>query len=155
MERRRQRREFFTNEGYIQGNTVRKLDIATEIQNEPKKKLSVAIRKNRDKAVHMNAGYVIFLAAALIFAGFVLVGYIQLQFDIACSIDKIAKMENQYMNLKLENDELYNRITNSIDLEEVKKVAVEELGMRYALEGQVVTIVGEGSDYVRQFSAIP
>ena len=40
-------------------------------------------------------------------------------------------------------------------LEEVKRVAIQELGMRYAEEGQIVTFDGEGSDYVRQTGEIP
>ena len=57
--------------------------------------------------------------------------------------------------LKLENDENYSRIDSSINLEEVKRIAIQELGMRYAEEGQIVTFSGEGSDYVRQTGEIP
>jgi len=32
---------------------------------------------------------------------------------------------------------------------------VNELGMKYAKEGQVVQYTGEGNDYVRQYSDIP
>ena len=57
--------------------------------------------------------------------------------------------------LKLDNDEEYSRITNNIDLEEVKRVAIQELGMKYAEEGQIVTVTGGGSDYMRQVADIP
>ena len=40
-------------------------------------------------------------------------------------------------------------------LEEIKKIAINELGMKYAKEGQVIIYSGEGSDYVRQYKAIP
>lgn len=143
------------NYGYIQGNTVRKLDISTVIEEEPKKKLSVATRKNREKAVHMNMGYVMFLAVALFVAGVVLVGYIQLQFMNTNSVENIAVLESQLNNLRLENNEEYSRITSSVDLDEVKRVAIEELGMSYASEGQIITFSGEGSDYVRQYALIP
>ncbi len=58
-------------------------------------------------------------------------------------------------SLKLDNDEEYSRITNSVDLDEVKRVAIQELGMKYAEEGQIVTITGGGSDYMRQVADIP
>ena len=44
---------------------------------------------------------------------------------------------------------------SSVDLEEIKRIAISELGMKYAKEGQVITYSGEGSDYVRQYDDIP
>ena len=41
------------------------------------------------------------------------------------------------------------------DLEEVKRIAIQELGMYYAQEGQIISFNGEGSDYVRQTGDIP
>ena len=57
--------------------------------------------------------------------------------------------------MKLANDETYTKIMSSVDLEEIKRIAVSELGMKYAKEGQVVQYTGEGNDYVRQYSDIP
>lgn len=143
------------NSAYVDGNTVRKLE--EEIVYAPRrpKQLSNTARKNREKADHMSFGYVLFLACALLTAGFVLTGYIGLQSDITNSIKSISKLESQLNNLKLDNSENYSRITSSIDLEEVKRIAIQELGMKYAQEGQIITFSGEGSDYVRQVADIP
>lgn len=103
----------------------------------------------------MNFPYVLFLSTAMIFTGLLLIGYITVQSDITNSIKNISSLENQLNDLKLENDEEYSRITSSVDLEEVKKVAIDELGMKYAGEGQIVNYSGEDSDYVRQFSDLP
>ena len=81
--------------------------------------------------------------------------YIGLQSDITNSIKNISRLESQLNSLKLDNDEEYSRITNSVDLDEVKRVAIQELGMKYAEEGQIVTITGGGSDYMRQVADIP
>ena len=64
-------------------------------------------------------------------------------------------MESQLNALKLDNDEEYSRITSSVDLEEVKRIAIQELGMKYAEEGQIVIVEGGGSDYMRQMADIP
>ena len=40
--------------------------------------------------------------------------------------------------MKLSNDEDYSRAASSVDLEEIRRVAIGELGMRYAKEGQIV-----------------
>ncbi len=146
--------------GYVQGNTVRKLQTApnrypVRIEETPRRQISNATRKNREKARHMNMGYVLFLVTAMIISGFILTGYIGLQSDITNSIKHIAKLENQLNNLKLANDEEYSRITNSVDLEEIKRIAIQELGMRYAEEGQIIGFVSSGDDYVRQVADIP
>ena len=143
------------NTEYIYDNTVRKQDVRRQIEDAPKKKLSHSARKNREKAHHMNLGYVLFLSTALLMTGFVLIGYIRLQSDITSSIKNISRLESQLNNLKLENDEEYSRVQSAIDLEEIKRIAIEELGMTYAEEGQVVEYSAEGSDYVRQVSELP
>lgn len=140
---------------YIQGNTVRKPDVTREIEREPRKRLSNTARKNREKAGHMNLGYVLFLSLALIATGWILINYIKLQSDITNSIDLISSLESELNDLKIANDEEYSRIASSIDLEEVRRIAIQELGMKYAKEGQIVTFTSENNDYVKQISSIP
>ena len=139
----------------VHGNTVRKLDERVYVPERPRRQISNTTRKNREKAGHMNLGYVLFLSGAIMAAGFILTIYIGLQSDITNSIKNISRLESQLNTLKLDNDEEYSRITNNIDLEEVKRVAIQELGMKYAEEGQIVTVTGGGSDYMRQVADIP
>lgn len=140
---------------YIEGNTVRKLNIAEEIKNPLEvKQLSHSTRKNRDKALYMNLGYVLFLVAALVSAAIILIGYIQVQSAIIISVKNIASLERELNDLKLSNDEDYARAASSVDLEEIRRVAIGELGMRYAKEGQIINVSGEGNDYVRQLAEI-
>ena len=62
----------------------------------------------------------------------------------------VASKEVQLSNLKEDNDATYNRIINSVDLEEVRRIAVEELGMVYAAEDQIVVYEHESRDYMRR-----
>lgn len=57
--------------------------------------------------------------------------------------------------MKLDNDEEYSRIMSSVDMEEIKTRAIEDLGMQYAEKGQVVEVPGVADDYVRQYKAMP
>lgn len=143
------------NDTYVQGNTVRKIQEVPRINVPQERQVNRAVLKNRDKARHMNIGSIMFLSAALFAVGFILVGYIGLQSDITNSIKHISSLESQLNDLKLANDEEYSRISSSIDLEEVKRIAIQELGMSYAEEGQIVYFSGEDSDYVRQLAEIP
>ena len=83
-----------------------------------------------------------------------LTGYIRANAEVVNSVERIASLESQYLNLKADNDEEYSRIVNSVDLNEVKRIAQEELGMHYATEGQIVKYTDEIGDYVKQYSDI-
>lgn len=143
------------NRYYVQGNAVRKLDVTKEIQRQPQRKISNTTRKNREKAKHMSAGYVLFLCIALVVTGFTLVNYIGLQADITSSVERISSLEKQLNELKLKNDEEYSRITSSVNLEEIRRIAIQELGMQYADEGQIISFESENNDYVKQMADIP
>lgn len=140
---------------YIEGNTARQLDVRRAIEEEPRRKLSNQTRKNRERARYMNLGYVAFLGVAMLIAGYVLIGYIQMQADLTAQVEQIARLESQLNNLRLSNDEELARVNSSVDLEEIKRIAIGELGMVYATEGQIVNYSYEGSDYVRQVGDIP
>lgn len=137
---------------YIYGNTVPKLDVLRQLEEPQKKRLSHEARRNREKARHMNFGYLVFLAAALCACGMILINYVQMQSELTNRTNSVAKLESRLNMLKLENDEKYNRITSNIDLEEIKRVAIGELGMTYAKEGQVIMYQNSGSDYMRRMS---
>ncbi len=135
---------------YIYGNAAPKLDIERQLEEAPKRRLSNEARKNREKAHHMSLGYVLFLAAALCFAGMILINYIQLQSELTNMAEYLTVQERQLNTLRVDNDETLNRINSSIDMEEIKRIAIGELGMTYAKEGQIESYTTEGNDYLRR-----
>lgn len=136
---------------YLEGTAARQLSRGFEAEKLPtRKKVSNATRKNREKAHHMNWAYVAFLTIALAFTVLILYNYVGLQSDITNRIKTISVMEKQYNNLKLANDEELGRINGNIDLEQIRAVAIGELGMTYAEEGQMIVIKNSETDYVRQ-----
>ncbi len=137
---------------YVYGNAAPKLDVQQEMEQQPRRALSNTTRKNRDKARHMNLGYVAFLVLAMCVAGYVLINYLQLQAAITNVTENIASQQRELNNLKVANDEELCRITSGVDMEEVKRVAIGELGMVYPQEGQIITYSSEGRDYVRKVS---
>ena len=143
------------NAYYVQGNTVRKARPDQEIHRKPKKKVNNSVRRNRDRAKNMNAGYVLFLWAALVATGIILVYYIGLQSDITNSVKNISTLERQLNSLKVANEEDYSRISSSVDLEEIRRIAIQELGMQYAQERQIISFASENNDYVKQMAEIP
>lgn len=139
---------------YVQGNVVRKEDLIREMQ-QPFKPVDARVAKNRARAKKMNPGFVLFLGVAVVMATMMLISLLKMQAELTVSVKSVARLESQLNNLKLTNDEELERIEGNVNLEEIKQIAVEELGMTYAKAGQVVTISDEGSDYVRQLQDLP
>ena len=98
----------------------------------------------------MNLGYVLFLVMALCLASVVLIRYIQLQADITALREDISANERTLNNLRVANDEAYNRINSNLNLEEIRRIAIGELGMVYPEAGQIINYTNEGYDYVRK-----
>lgn len=149
------RQTTYRNGPYTIESTARDYKIQHALNEKPIKKMSHATRKNRDKAINMNAGYVMFLAVALSVAGFVLINYIGLQSNISESMRNVAILESNLNKLKSDNDEELSRINSEINLEEIREIAITELGMVYAKEGQVIEFASENNDYVRQYQELP
>lgn len=137
----------------VEGNTVR--EIEREYRRPFNKHASVTAIKNREKAAHMNPGYVAFL---LLMAGVLFIGctaYINLRNGLIEKQKSVDSLQSRYAALKLENDEEYDRIIGNVDMEEIKKIAMDELHMKYPDSGQVSMTENNDSDYVRQYKEIP
>lgn len=138
----------------VDGNTVRK---ARPLEEREARRLRVLQRRQlRARKRAMNVAYLFFLTVSLAAGAVVLAYYIMLQTQITASAARISSLEKQLSTLTKENDETYNYINGNIDLEEIRRIAIQEYGMRYVEEGQIVTYSdGGGSDYVRQSAEIP
>ena len=153
------RRRYASYSRSVEGNTARKYnrdyDVVREIEKEPLKKISKQNRKNRERAQFMNFGRVAFLLACVGLVGVLLYGYLTLQSANTAAAAEVAALESQLNAMKLDNDEEYSIIMSSVNLEEIKMRAIEELGMQYAQEGQVIEVPCAADDYVRQYQAMP
>lgn len=140
---------------YVDGNTVRKLQEVPARKAERKSSVSTATRQRRERALQMNLSYVVFLAVAAVVTVMVCINYLQLQSRNTTYQKTVTSLNTQLSELKLENDSQYNRIISSVDLEHVKDVAMNELGMTYPTEDQVYTYDATENDYVKQYQDVP
>ncbi len=143
-------------QAYIYGNVVPKQDYRQQgyYAERPEKKVSRQVRQNRDKALHMSSGYVMFLAAAAVLALVICVNYIQLQSRLTSTSKNITHMQQELVRLREENNTKYNAVMDSINLEDIRERA-EEMGMVYADADQVVEYKSPSTDYVKQYENIP
>lgn len=140
-------------DAYVDGNTVRR--VQTLPQEAPKPTVSRAARKNRERAQSMSKVFVVFLAIACAAVLFTCVRFLQLKSRITSSIQKIAELETEYSQLKADNDAYESQLNASMDLEQVKKTAMDRLGMKYPTENQVLTYQLDKGSYVRQYQEVP
>ncbi len=94
-------------------------------------------------------GLVVITLAFLVLGAAVL-WYVSLQSDITQLRSSIQSTEADLNDLIASNDEYLNRIEASVDLEEVREVAIMDLGMVYASEDQIITYDSQIDDYLEQ-----
>ena len=142
--------------GYIEGNTVRKIHPAEHPARRQGQERQVQRHQaGKERVQYVNIFYTVFLAAAAVMVLWSCVNYLQLQAETTSRAKNIAALETQLENLRKENDDNYTRIMTSVDLDYIKEVAINELGMVYASEDQVILYDGGTRDYVRQNAEIP
>ncbi|MDO4343428.1 MAG: hypothetical protein Q4C50_01370 [Eubacteriales bacterium] len=142
---------------YIDGNVVRHIQTAPNRspQQKNRTRASVNTRRNRERALNMTMPYVVFLTAATIATVFLCVNYLKLQAAGTTYRKEIATLESQLSTARLANDNAYEDAVSSVNMENVKEIAVKQLGMVYADEGQVITYNSQDGDYIRQYGEIP
>ena len=119
----------------IEGNTVRKLQVREERH----------YRRQEESHAYRVERMVLWSC----------VTYLQLQAETTSRVKNIAALETELEDLKKENDDNYTRIMTSVDLDYIRDVAINELGMVYANEDQVILYDGGTKDYVRQSQDVP
>ena len=140
---------------YIHGNVVRKEQVQAPVQAPQQREVSQQVKKNRSNALHMNRGYVAFLAIAAVVVLFACVGYLQLQSEITSRSKHITSLQHELADMKEANTTKYNAVMNSMNLEEVRDIAMNDLGMVYATEDQIVRYQSPTSNAVTQYASIP
>lgn len=151
---------------YINGNTVRELEEAQPVRRERKSRQEIeeakrrksrrnAARRNREKALTMSKGYVLFLSACVFASAYAAFSLIQIQSQVSQRMRNVAAIESQIQDIRADNDAKYKEITASVDLNHIKDVAMNELGMKYATEDQIVYYSVENNNYMDQYSDIP
>lgn len=153
----RQRYQRPQGQTYVYGNTVPKPEYQTPERHvsKPRKKVSRQVKKNRKNALHMSAGYVVFLSIAAILALVICVNYVKLQSKLTSHSKTITSLQEELSEMKEENNTKYNAVTDSVNLEEIRETAQKKLKMVYASPEQVMEYDKPSTDYVKQYENIP
>ena len=150
--------QYGSRQAYMYGNIVTKPEYEPRRRKssaKPKKKVSRQVQKNRNRALHMNAAYVIFLAVAATVVLLLCVNYVRLQSELTRRSKHVTALQEELADLKEENTTKYNAVVDSVNLDEIRERAINQLGMTYAAADQIVEYDNPASDYVKQYENIP
>ncbi len=154
---------------YVQGNTIREMEpqpVRRERQQDvperrdpegirKQKRRREAVRRNQTRALAVGKGQMFFMALCTFAFAAMMVFYINLQAQITSSMRAISSLESEVSDLKSKNDEVYSTLSASLDLDYIRDVAVNQLGMHYADEDQIVYYSVEKSSFMDQYLDIP
>ncbi len=126
------------------GSAVKQIDVVKEIKtyvpsNQDK-------RKNR-KNCYMSLPYTLFLMISLISVFLILFGYLYIQHKVISTTQYISSQESYLARLNDENKEFKCKLESNIDYEEIKRIAIGELGMSYPTREQIIKYKGAECDY--------
>lgn len=154
------------NDYYVDGNTVRRMEAAPDYRQRRQERINEEeeakerrrrrmVRREQERTLRVGRSYLTFLTMVMVVFGVFAGTYIKIQSDVTSRMDTVSGLESQIADLKAENDEAYKRLSTSVDLESVKKTALEELGMSYVKESQIVYYSVGDDDYMNQYGDIP
>lgn len=113
------------------------------------------LRNNRVNARAVHAGTVLFITIACVISMFACVSYLRLRSRRVTQLSEIAAKQSQLSSLQSDNDAYYKEVTASESLSEIRKTALEKLGMKYPDESQIRYYNADDNSYVRQYTDVP
>lgn len=153
-----------TKNYYVNGNTVRELESPVRRDRRTKEEIEEikrrkrrrnAARRNRQRAMEMNRGYVFFLTACVFTVAVMAVMLVSMQSTLTERRKNIENLQGKMVDLRADNDARYKNAVTSLDLNHVKDVAVNKLGMTYPKESQVIYYTVDNSNFMDQYHDIP
>ncbi|HIZ06887.1 MAG TPA: hypothetical protein IAA08_02990 [Candidatus Eubacterium avistercoris] len=125
--------------------------IAERKEHARKREMLRNVKRNREIAASMGAGFIVFMCLALALCVGVCYLYISLQSRTASRAVEISRMEESLEESRSANDAAEKRIQLQENLEFVKKAAREELGMLPASEKNIIYYSVDDDDYMLQY----
>ncbi|MGN0334066.1 MAG: hypothetical protein ACI4DV_00195 [Lachnospiraceae bacterium] len=138
----------------VDGTSVRKLRVVPQ-QSPERRPSAVPGRHHKKERATLSIPYCLFLGVFCVMTLMMGAQFLQLQALSTSNQKKIASLESQLTEMKKENNDELNRIESSINLDEIRDIAVNELGMVYAAEDNVVVYKNKRQDYVSQYTEVP
>lgn len=172
MEANRKRQQYQNNYNYIDGNTARKQAyVGQEAMRDysalPERRRELPIPKRPvptpERQIHrqprqlsgISMASLFILTIAIAATLYFCIEFLMLQHQVSKMEKDIVSMEQSLNAMRNKNDAAYEQINMVYDLDYVYSIAVNDLGMVYPNNNEVITFEATDDSYVRQYSDIP
>lgn len=173
MEANRKRHSYLSNNNYIDGNTARKqsyvgqealrdysaiperpiIDIPRPERNTPRP--ARHIQREPRHMSGMGKASLFILTIAIAATLYCCIELLMLQHQVNRMEKDIVTMERTLNTMRNENDAKYEQINMARDLDYIYNIAINELGMVYPNNNEVIIYESTDESYVRQYADIP
>ena len=151
---------------YQDGSTARNMYTATPVpeeffeeDHEARKKRRELSRRNQRKAqIRARAKAAKskrLLAIGIVIGVAAVVGISALHLtsrgEVAQKTNEVSKLQGELTKLTMKNEALEAEINNSIDYDAIKETAMNDYGMVYPGDGQILTYNADGEGYIKQY----
>ena len=142
---------------YVDGNTVRK---AEEVLRPKRPEhhdtyIDRRTKSNRQREHMLDGRAVVYMSLSLVLVALAASFYLYMRSTVSGEREKIASLEDEYIELQSSNDSIQKELDTSVDLNKIKKKAINKLGMQYPKKNQIVYYSVESDDYMEQYENIP
>ena len=112
-------------------------------------------RAERSLARNLDAFSLVILVAAIAVTIYTMMSFLTVNSDVTSMSKQVAALEKEIIDIENINEAALAKANASVDLDEVYRIATEELGMVHASRNRVITYESTNSDFVRQYSGVP
>ena len=147
---------------YMYGNVVPLPDYPPQsepqapVPEKPSKgRLDPQIKRNRRRAQSVSTGYSIYLLMVSAVVVVVCIFYLQLQSENMRRAGEVNNLRNQLTEMTEQNNTTYQSISRSIDMDDIRRRAIEEFGMVGVTPDMVIEYQNPSNGYVILHQEIP
>lgn len=163
MEAKKKRYQYGTNYNYIEGSAARKRDVSYQYplpdydapEREKRQAPKPQVRSNPRVLTGISKKSLFVLTIAIAATLYCCIEFIMLQNEVSKMESDIVTMEKTLNTMRNENNAGYEQINMVYNLDYVYDIAVNELGMVYPNNNEVITFDKTTESYVRQYADIP
>ncbi len=113
------------------------------------------MRPRADRALAFSFGYGVFVLASVAVMIAACIMMLNMEIDISNQQEEIVSLESQIEAISYDNEARRVRLENMYSLDEIRNIAVNEMGMVYAKKGQIIYYDSAEEDYVNQVKSVP
>lgn len=140
---------------YISGNNAIQLEgIYSDYKTERNKREKTVKPRPKEQFQGSNRVYTFILTSVIITTLVVTVVLLKTQFIVTDNAEKLIQLQQELVEIKETNNQLESDIQKNVNMDEIYKIATQELGMVQASKDNVKYVNSNDSTYTVQYADV-